>query len=122
MDIPEWFLKSVKVRSVTFEYLYTSISDRLRFPWTVQEPIVDVPFLWFFLNMMWLFLVGFCLLKLMRFLGSRADGALTYRAKVNLRIDVEAMAKFLKTRTIEVSISYIPSNADPAQPVLHDCV
>lgn len=69
------------------------------------DPIIRIPMLWFFVNMMWLFLVSVCLTKLMRYLGEKANGALTLRVKVNRKIDVPKLKLYLSTKKIEVADS-----------------
>ena len=63
----------------------------------------QVPFLWFFINMMWLLGVSVALTKLMRYLAGLADGALTLRVKVNQRVHVDKLEEYLKRLTVEVT-------------------
>ena len=49
---------------------------------------ISVPLLWFMLNMGWLLFVSVMLMKLMRALGEKANGALTMRVKINKKISI----------------------------------
>ena len=69
----------------------------------IVDPIISVPFLWFALNMMWLLLVSYLLLKFMHYLGELANGALTLRVKINKKMDVKKFETYLLAKTIEVT-------------------
>lgn len=69
----------------------------------VVDPIISVPMLWFFLNMIWLFIVGYSLMQLMGYLGELANGALTCRVQLNKKINLPKFQAMIKTRTVEVT-------------------
>jgi WD repeat-containing protein 35 len=69
----------------------------------IVDPIISVPMLWFFINMVWLLCVSIALMKLMAYLGEQANGALTVRVKINKKIDVKKLEAFIRTRNIEVT-------------------
>lgn len=52
---------------------------------------------------MWLGFVSFMLIKLMRYLGDKANGVLTLRVKANLKINVENLEGYIATKALEVS-------------------
>ena len=76
------------------------------------DPIISVPLLWFLLNMAWLFFVSVMLMKLMRTLGEKANGALTMRVKVNKKIDIDKLHAFLGSRFIDVTDSVSEKKTD----------
>ncbi len=69
--------------------------------------ILQVPFLFWALNMSWLFLVGITLSRLMGHLAKQALGALTVRVKLNVKINHEAFAKYLSTKKIKVCRAFV---------------
>eukprot|EP00949_MAST-11_sp_MAST-11-sp1_P000116 g116.t1 len=71
------------------------------------KPIISVPFLFWFLNMVWLMFVSALLMKLMRSLAAAALGALSLRVKVNQKISMEKLEKFLDARTVDVYDSIV---------------
>ena len=70
--------------------------------WLV-DPIISVPMLWFAINMLWLLLVSYLLLKFMHYLGELANGALTLRVKINKKMDVKKFETYLESKVIEVT-------------------
>ncbi|KAJ1489544.1 hypothetical protein T484DRAFT_1937083 [Baffinella frigidus] len=79
-------------------------------PWWVEqwinEPIVArFPFLWFAINLAWLALFCFLILRLMRHLADLSTGFLTLRVKVNAKINLEKMDLFLADKPIDVTDS-----------------
>lgn len=69
----------------------------------VTDPVISTPFLWFALNLAWLAVVSYAILKFMRLVQERSNGALTLRVKVNRRIDLKRWHAFLDTRVLEVT-------------------
>jgi len=69
----------------------------------IVGPIVSVPFLFWFLNMMWLALVSVFLMKFMKYLASLGEGFLSLRVKVDRKVNKEALMRFLATRSVKVS-------------------
>jgi len=92
----------------------------------VKDALVKWPFLWFFMNLLWLFLVGFALRTLMAYLIKQALGAKSLRKTVNRfvvgacaplftqlcvlsrcfgtfnrKLNQDALATFLESRTFE---------------------
>lgn len=43
----------------------------------VVRYVIDLPYLWFVLNMLWFLLVSVCLFKFMRYLGQRSEVSMT---------------------------------------------
>jgi hypothetical protein len=43
----------------------------------VVRYVIDLPYLWFVLNMLWFLLVSVCLFKFMRYLGKRSEVSMT---------------------------------------------
>jgi hypothetical protein len=76
------------------------------------EGIISIPFLWFFLNMLWLLFIGKMLLMLMAYLGELANGAVTLRIQFNTKVDLEKLEIFLKSKTIEVTDSVSEPTGD----------
>jgi len=68
----------------------------------LTEPIISVPFLWFFLNMAWLVAVCVGLLFFMRYASAQSNGALVLRICVDKRINLERMHAFLSQHALEV--------------------
>eukprot|EP00948_MAST-09A_sp_MAST-9A-sp1_P000242 g242.t1 len=75
--------------------------------------IIKIPMLWFILNMLWLIGISAGLLRLMRYLASQADGALTFRVRLNMTADVDALRKYLSGKKVEVTDSI----AEPSPPM-----
>ena len=69
----------------------------------VVEGLVSTPLLWFALNILWLLIVSYGLLKLMAYLGELANGAVTLRIQFNKKISLEKLKLFLSTKTIDVT-------------------
>jgi len=65
--------------------------------------IIDVPFLFWFLNMVWFLLVSVLLLKLMARLGASALGALSLRVKINRKVDIKKLRAYLESKAIDVT-------------------
>jgi hypothetical protein len=84
------------------------------------DPIIAKPGLWWILNMLWLGLVSVLLTRLMGYLSSLSDGALTLRVKANRRIKVDALQAFLKTKTIEVADATSDTVADVKKVVWYE--
>ena len=76
---------------------------------SLVDYIIKVPFLWFFLNMIWLALVSRLLIWLMNFLGDMANGEYTLRVKVNLKVDTNRLHAYLDSKTLEVTDSVAES-------------
>ena len=79
-------------------------------PWWVEqwinEPIVaKVPFLWFAINILWMVLFCYGMVRTMRYLSELGGGFLTLRVKVNAKISTERMERFLADKAIEVTDS-----------------
>lgn len=69
----------------------------------IKDAIAKWPFLWFFVNMMWLLLVSLALRTLMQHLVKAAEGAVSQAVVINRRIDREALGKFLDSRTMDTA-------------------
>lgn len=69
----------------------------------IKDTIAKWPFLWFFVNMMWLLLVSLALRTLMQHLVKAAEGAVSQAVVINRRIDREALGKFLESRTMDTA-------------------
>ena len=76
------------------------------------EGIISIPFLWFFLNMLWLLFIGKMLLLLMAYLGELANGAVTLRIQFNTKIDLDKLYLMLSSKTIEVTDSVSEPTGD----------
>jgi len=79
-------------------------------PWWVEkwinEPIVArYPFLWFAINILWLILFCFAVLRVMRYLADLSTGFLTLRVKVNAKINLEKMDLYLADKPIDITDS-----------------
>jgi hypothetical protein len=79
-------------------------------PWWVEqwinEPIVSrVPFLWFAINIGWMVLFCYVMIKVMRYLSDVGSGFLTLRVKINAKINLEKMEQYLSDKNIEVTDS-----------------
>mmetsp|Transcript_10807 Transcript_10807/g.26463 ORF Transcript_10807/g.26463 Transcript_10807/m.26463 type:complete len:893 (+) Transcript_10807:104-2782(+) len=79
-------------------------------PWWVEqwinEPIVArFPFLWFAINIAWLLVFTFVLVKVMRWMSDLGTGFLTLRVKVNAKINLDKMEMYLTDKNIEVTES-----------------
>lgn len=48
----------------------------------VVRYVIDLPYLWFVLNMLWFLLVSVCLFKFMRYLGKRSEVSMTAAEKL----------------------------------------
>ncbi len=69
------------------------------------EPIINIPFFWFFLNICFLFLFWF-ILKLVRdYLARTASGTTCAKWKLNMKIHVSKLKKYLMTKNLEVTDS-----------------
>ena len=69
----------------------------------LKETVIDVPFLWFALNICWFLLVSYCLYSVMTKLANMSNGAMSFRKKLNQKIRRDNLNKFLKQRFIEVT-------------------
>ena len=78
----------------------------------IVDSIVVIPFAWFAANMLWLFIVSYLLLKLMKTLGEMANGALTLRVQMDKKIDVAKWQEFVAKRTLEVTDSMTDTEMD----------
>jgi hypothetical protein len=79
-------------------------------PWWVEqwinEPIVArIPFLWFAINILWMVLFCYGMIKVMRYFSDLGNGFLTLRVKVNAKISSEKMERYLSDKNIEVTDS-----------------
>ena len=69
----------------------------------IVDTIIYLPGVWWIVNMAWLFLVSYMLLKLMKTLGEMSNGALTLRVQMDKKIKVDKWKDFVETKTLEVT-------------------
>eukprot|EP00937_MAST-01D_sp_MAST-1D-sp2_P002067 g2067.t1 len=69
----------------------------------LTRPIINVPFLWFLLNVAWLVLCCLALWSFMRHVARQGDGALTLRIRVDRPLRLARLRAFLDTRALEVT-------------------
>jgi len=98
-------MQVVLAGSLSFDIL-----DRITGDWTVintewmrafVEPMLKTtPAIWFIFNMAFWFLLGFALIKFMRWLNWRSQGVITLRMRMMKKINVENLSKFLHVKNI----------------------
>ncbi len=72
----------------------------------ITVPLIEsVPFLWFGLNILFLIIFCWVLIRVMRWSEYRASGVLMIRVKVNCSINLPALDTFLATKPIELTDS-----------------
>ena len=96
-------MQVVLAGSLTFDML-----DRVTGEWTVVnmdwmrgfvEPVMrQTPMLWFIINMFLFAVTGYGLIKLMRHLGFKAQGAMTLRMKMKKPISIDALQMLLEEK------------------------
>jgi WD repeat-containing protein 35 len=78
----------------------------------IVDGLIQYPFVWFLLNMLWLGGVSQALIWLMGALGEMANGALTLRLTFNAPISTTALEAHMRTRTVEVTDSVSEASGD----------
>ena len=78
----------------------------------IVDGLIQYPFVWFLLNMLWLGGVSQALIWLMGALGEMANGALTLRITFNAPISTAALEAHIRTRTVEVTDTVSEASGD----------
>lgn len=66
----------------------------------VVAPVISIPFLFWGLNMVWLGLVCFALMKFMQYLAAKGTGFLSLRIKVNRKVNLEKFYEWLSEKSL----------------------
>ena len=78
----------------------------------VVVPIISVPFFFFALNLVWLFIGCSMLLKLMKYLAERSSGVLTLRVKTDRKVNMEKLLAYTAGKMINVTDSISEIDTD----------
>lgn len=82
--------------------LYLSIGPDLGWANDWFEPVYNTPFAIFLINMAFWAALGTYLMRLMRKIGDEAGGVLSIRYRINQRVNLEAMVRYLQNRKPDV--------------------
>jgi hypothetical protein len=80
-----------------FATLYLS-TEHSAFATSLNDLVIQIPFMWLFLNLLTWALISFSLLKFMNLIANKALGVVTVRATFNIPINVAAMERMIQTK------------------------